>query len=118
MSEQQLLTTTVTSRTTDVPGRALTKVGPHHFVIDSAHGPGEEIGPIDVFLSGISSCAVHQVERFAPDLGMTLKGATATIEGFRSPQDTTKFTSVALHLELRGVTQAQAEELAGLFQQR
>src|SRR5947209_16201843 len=118
MTEPQLLSNTVISRTTDVPGRALNQVGPHHFVVDSAHGPGEEVTPIDVFLSGVSSCAVHQVERFAPDLGLKLEGASATIEGFRSPEDTTTFTNVVLHFELRGVTQKEAEELVGLFQRR
>lgn len=117
MSEQ-LLVNTVRSSTTHVPLRALNQVGTHHFVIDSAHGPNEEITPIDAFLSGISACAVHQVEMFAEQQGVRLDRAAATIEGFRSPGDTTFFQRVHLQVELFGPNQAQAEQLVETFKGR
>jgi uncharacterized OsmC-like protein len=117
MSEQ-FLTTSVQSKSTDVPGRTLNNSGVHHFIVDSAHGPGEEIGPIDVFLSAVSTCAVQHVERFAQEVGTTVRRAQATIEGFRLPEDTTRFHHAALHVEIDGPTQEEAEKLVGLFQQR
>jgi uncharacterized OsmC-like protein len=117
MSEQ-FLTATVRSKSTDVPGRTLNNSGVHHFIIDSAHGPGEEIGPIDVFLSAVSTCAVQHVERFAQEVGTTVLGARATIEGFRLPDDTTRFHHAHLRVEIDGPTQKEAERLVGLFRQR
>jgi uncharacterized OsmC-like protein len=115
---EQFLTTTVQSRSTDVPGRTLNNSGVHHYVIDSAHGPGEEVGPIDVFLSAVSTCAVQHVERFAPEVGTTVQRARATLEGFRLPEDTTRFHHAHLQVEIDGPTQEEAEKLVGLFRQR
>jgi uncharacterized OsmC-like protein len=114
----QLLTTTVQSKSTDVPGRTLNQAGVHHYVVDSAHGPGEEVGPIDVFLSAVSTCAVQHVERFAPEVGTTVHGARATIEGFRLEEDPTRFHHANLHVEIFGPSQEEAEKLVGLFKQR
>jgi uncharacterized OsmC-like protein len=114
----QFLRTTVRSKTTDVQGRTLNSVANHHYVVDSAHGPGEEIGPIDIFLSAVSTCCVQHVERFATEVGTTVQRAQATIEGFRLEDDTTRFHHVDLHVVIFGPTQEEAERLVGLFQQR
>lgn len=114
----QFLQTTVRSKSTDVPGRTLNGAANHHYVVDSAHGPGEEIGPIDIFLSAVSTCCVQHVERFAPEVGTTVRRAQATIDGFRLEDDTTRFHHVEIHVEIDGPTQEEAEQLVGLFQQR
>ncbi|HZT96030.1 MAG TPA: OsmC family protein [Chloroflexota bacterium] len=117
MNEKPLVNR-VRSTSTRVPLRALNQVRSHHFVIDSAHGPDEEITPIDAFLSGISSCAVHQMEMFAEQQGVKLEQAVATIEAFRRPEDPTFFDRVDLHLELFGPDQEQAEQLVEAFKGR
>jgi uncharacterized OsmC-like protein len=118
VSTPQVLKSTVQSTTTDVRGRSLNQVGTHHFVIDSAHGPDEEVTPPDVFLSGVSACAVHMVERFAPEAGVHLIRAQATIEGFRSSEDPTFFQHIDLHFEIHGPNQEQAEGLVDTFKRR
>ena len=49
----------VRSQSTGVRGRALNSTRMHHFVVDSQAGPGEALFPAEVFLAGVSACAVH-----------------------------------------------------------
>ena len=117
MSEQ-LLVNKVHSSSTHVPGRALNSVGVHHFVIDGSTAPKEEITPADAFLAGISSCAVHMIERFATEDGVELRRVEADIESVRRASDPSSFDYVNLRLELTGPSQAQAEVLVDRFKKR
>jgi uncharacterized OsmC-like protein len=93
-------------------------VGVHHFVIDNAAGPNEEITPADAFLAGISACSVLLVETFAQQAAVPLQRAEATIEGTRLAGNPSRFERINLRLELAGPTQAQAEELVEQFKNR
>jgi uncharacterized OsmC-like protein len=93
-------------------------VGVHHFVIDNAAGPNEEITPADAFLAGISACSVLLVETFAQQAAVPLQRTAATIEGTRLAGDPSRFERINLRLELVGPTQAQAEELVEQFKNR
>jgi uncharacterized OsmC-like protein len=121
MTDEELLLTSVHSRTSGVPGRSLNDARSHHFVIDgspSSGGLGEEITPGEAFLSGISACAVLLVERRAADTGVPLRVAEAWIYGARSPSDTSWYVRVDMRLRLEGPTREQAEELAADYRRR
>jgi uncharacterized OsmC-like protein len=108
----------VTSRSTGVRGRALNSARMHHFVVDSQAGPGEALFPAEVFLSGVSACAVHLVERFADEHGVPLQHADVEIEGLRLTTDPTRFQRVEMRFVLQGPSQEQAEELVQAYQGR
>ena len=58
-----VLTYKVRSYSTGTLGRAICNARTHHFVADD---PGkDEVGAGELFLSGISACAVNMVERLA-----------------------------------------------------
>ena len=113
MSEQ-LLTTSVRSRTTGVAGRSLNSARDHHFVIDGSPtggGPAEEITPGEAFLAGISGCGVLMIERRAAETGVPLALAEAWIESRRQPSDTATFAGIELRYRLVGPTREQADAL-------
>lgn len=119
MSEE-LLTSTVHSRTSGVPGRSLNDARSHHFVIDgspASGGPAEEITPGEAFLAGISACGVLMIERRAAETGVPLAAAEAWIESARRPSDTSSLLKVGLRFRLAGPTGQQAEALVGYYRQ-
>ena len=109
----------VRSYQTKVFGRCISAVGDHHFVVDHAvgqEGPGEQPGPVEYFLSGVSSCGVLMVEREAKNRGIPLQSLEVTIQAVR--RDPTghssgpmTFQSAAVDFEFEGPTEAQATEL-------
>ena len=120
MAETQIINH-VRSYASGTPGRSLNNVGVHHFVIDEPAyngGPGEEITPGDAFFSGISSCGVLLLERFAAESHIPLVTAEAVIEGVREPSDLSQFTRVGLFFKLVGPTQTQAEQLVERYKRR
>jgi uncharacterized OsmC-like protein len=109
----------VRSYQTKVFGRCISALGDHHFVVDHAvgqEGPGEQPGPVEYFLSGVSSCGVLMVEREAKNRGISLQSLEVTIQAVR--RDPTghsggpmTFQSAAVDFEFVGPTDAQATEL-------
>ncbi|GAC1320074.1 MAG: hypothetical protein NVSMB22_04060 [Chloroflexota bacterium] len=114
----QQIINSVQSSSTHVSGRALNSVGVHHFVIDGSAGPKEEITPADAFIAGISSCAVHLVERFAQDDGVPLQRVEVGVQAVREADDPSWFQSIALRVDVTGTTQSQAEQLVERFKRR
>lgn len=112
-----VVTTEVISTSTHVPGRSLNQAGKHHLVIDSP-SLGEEIGSVDAFLAGISSCGVNVVELGAKELGIPLQRTEAKIEGVRPKADPSRFARIDLTFTLHGVTSDQATALVARYQQR
>lgn len=111
----------VRSYSTGIAGRSLNQVGTHHWVIDEpayAGGPGEEITPADAFLAGVSACGVLLVESFARESGVPLRGVEVRIEAVRDVEDLSRFQGVGVRFELRGPSQAQAEELVERYKAR
>ncbi len=100
-------------------GRAISASGSHHFVVDHAagqEGPGEQPGPVEYFLSGVSSCGVLMTEREARNRDIPLDGLEVTISAVRRDSASQgggpmTFQSVAVEFELVGPTEAQAREL-------
>src|SRR6266699_1807437 len=91
----QLATASVTSRLSNLPGRAIVTARGHHFVVDSPPplgGPNEEINPIDLLLSALATCGTFVCEKAAQEMSVLL--------------------------DISGPTQAQAEALVAAFQTR
>lgn len=111
------LVSQVRSSSTGVPGRSLNNAGRHHFVIDSP-SIGEEIGSVDAFLAGISSCGVNVVEVAARELGLPLRRTEAEIDGVRRRDAPARFERIDLRFTLDGVSQDQAVDLVARYQER
>jgi uncharacterized OsmC-like protein len=88
-------------------------------VVDHAvgqEGPGEQPGPVEYFLSGVSSCGVLMLEREAKNRGIPLEWLEVAVEAVRrDPASHTggpmTFQRVSVHFDLVGPTEAQATEL-------
>lgn len=109
---------TVRSYSSGVVGRALNSARTNHFVLDSPNGPNEAVTNGEAFLSGVSSCGVTLIEMYAQQHGIPLKGMEVTIEGIRSLASPNSFQAIDLRFALRGVDQAQAEQLVETYKGR
>ncbi|MCC7104855.1 MAG: OsmC family protein [Chloroflexi bacterium] len=108
----------VRSYTSTVVMRTLNTARDQHWIVDSSHGPGEAPGPVEVFLSGISSCGVHQVELIAEEQNVPLRSAICAIESTRKLESTNTFHSITLRFELEGPSEEQARALVNGYQSR
>ncbi len=117
---------TVHGRSTDVFGRVMIDSGPHHFVVDGPvqNGcPGEEITPVEVFLSSVAACGVELVQVVAKAEEMPLRSVSVSIRGDYDREnpvrtDYTVFSTVDVDFTLTGVTEAQGELLVEAFKGR
>lgn len=113
----------VTARSTDVFGRVLCGVRDHHYIIDGPvqNGcPGQEVTPIEAFLSAVAACGVELIQAIARDRQVSLRGLAVRIHGTldRSKQaraDLTTLNSVALDFTLSGPNAEQAAALVDGF---
>jgi uncharacterized OsmC-like protein len=116
----------VAARSTDVFGRVLCSVRDHHFVIDGPvqNGcPGEEVTPVELFLSAVAACGVELVHVIARDQSVPVDRVQVTIHGMvdRSRQtrtDVTTLNAVRLDFRLSGAADAQAAALVEGFKRR
>jgi uncharacterized OsmC-like protein len=115
----------VTARSTDVFGRVLCGVRDHHYIIDGPvqNGcPGEEVTPVEAFLSAVAACGVELIQAIARDRQVSLRGLAVRIHGTldRSKQsraDLTTLNSVTLDFTLSGPDAKQAAALVDAFKQ-
>lgn len=116
----------VTARSTDVFGRVLCGVRDHHYIIDGPvqNGcPGQEVTPVEAFLSAVAACGVELIQAIARDRQVTVRGLAVSIHGTldRSKQartDLTTLNSVALDFRLSGPDAEQAAALVDAFKLR
>jgi len=110
-----------------IPGRALGRVRTNNFVVDDYafppyNGPGEEPGPAELFLSGVTACAVLMLERIARTEGLPLEHVRASMEASRDPDaqrpGPPTFDSARLSFAFRGLTSEQAGQLVETFKGR
>ena len=109
------------SSTFGVPGRCINEVRNHHFVMDEPAylgGPGEEIGPADSFLAGISGCGALLVQSTARKWGVPLEKVEVVIRGVRNRAEPSRFQRVNMRFELSGPTEEQARKLVEAYQER
>src|SRR5215813_6466227 len=108
----------VRSYSTGTPGRSLNSARHNHFVLDSPSGPNEALTNGEAFLSGISSCGVTLIEKYALEEKIPVKGMQVAIEGIRSNAEPNRFQSVNVSIEIWGVSQGQAEQLVEVWKDR
>jgi len=116
----------VSARSTDVFGRVLCGVRNHHFIVDGPvqNGcPGEEVTPVEVFLSAVAACGVELIHVIARDQNIPLRRVSVDIHGAvdRAKQartDVTTFNSVRLDFKIAGTDDGQAAALVEGFKRR
>jgi len=108
------------------PGRAIVQVRSNHLVTDDPatplyDGPGEAPGSLELFLSGVVSCAVLMLERIVRAEGRRLGPIRAEMEATRDTAsqaqppvlDTARLTFV-----FEGVSREEAGRLVETFKRR
>lgn len=99
----------VRSYSTGTLGRAICNARTHHFVADDAGG--EEVGAGELFLSGISACAVNMVERLAKEQHIPLQWMDVGVEAYRDPTktagDRSVYDAIRVHFEMWGSTKTR-----------
>jgi uncharacterized OsmC-like protein len=116
----------VSARSTDVFGRVLCSARNHHFAVDGPvqNGcPGEEITPVEVFLSAVAACGVELIHVIAREQQTPLERVQVRIQGGvdRAKQaraDMTTFNTVRLDFTLFGTDDAHAAALVEGFKRR
>jgi len=116
----------VRARSTDVFGRVLCNARDHHFIVDGPvqNGcPGEELTPVEVFLSAVAACGVELIHVIAKADNVPLDRVAVRVYGAvdRSRQkrtDVTTFNSVRIDFTLAGTSGAQAAALVEGFKRR
>jgi uncharacterized OsmC-like protein len=114
------------SYSSGTPGRTLMKVRGNHFVSDDPDhprygGPGEAPGAGELFLSGITSCAVLMLERIARKDELPLERVHVAMEASRdidSGRQPPTFDSARMTFTLWGLTDEQAGQLVETFKRR
>ena len=116
----------VAARSTDVFGRVMCSVRDHHFVIDGPvqNGcPGEEVTPVELFLSAVAACGVELVHVIARDQSVPVDRVQVRIHGMvdrarQTRTDVTTLNAVRLDFHLTGTDDAQAAALVEGFKRR
>lgn len=116
----------VQAASTDVFGRVRCNARHHSFFIDGPvqNGcPGEELTPPEAFLAGVAACGVELIQVLGRQQGHDGLAVRAQINGRidrTNPvrEDVTVFNSVALDLEISGVSSEIAFELAEQFKKK
>ena len=110
----------VRSYSTGTLGRAICNARTHHFVADDAGG--EEVGAGELFLSGISACAVNMVERLAKEQHIPLQWMDVGVEAYRDPMKThgerSVYDAIRVRFEMWGVNKDQADGLVDTWKRR
>src|SRR5215211_2924340 len=106
----------VGARSTDIFGRVACSVRNHHFIVDGPvqNGcPGEEITPVEVFLSAVAACGVELIHVIGHDQQVPVSRVSVAIHGTvdrakQARSDLTTLNSVSLDFTISGADNAQA----------
>src|SRR5207248_2097436 len=116
----------VSARSTDTFGRVLCSARDHHFIVDGPvqNGcPGEEVTPVELFLSSVAACGVELIHVIAKGENRPLDRVAVKIHGAvdRAKQaraDVTTFNSMRVEFTLWGTDAAGAAALTEGFKRR
>lgn len=116
----------VAAKSTDVFGRVLCNVRDHHFIIDGPvqNGcPGEEVTPVEVFLSAVAACGVELIHVIAKTENKPLERVSVKIHGWSdrtkpTRTDVSTLNGVTLDFTLWGTDGASAAALVEAFKRR
>ena len=100
----------VTGRSTDVFGRVLCGVRGHYFIIDGPvqnGAPGEEVTPVEAFLSAVAACGVELIHAIARKREIPLRTAAVSIHAIldrtnQARTDVRTLNSVAIAFTFAG----------------
>jgi uncharacterized OsmC-like protein len=110
----------VNTNSSGTQGRAICNARTHHFVADDSGG--EAIGAGELFLSGITACAVNMVERVAKNEDIDVAWMDVSAEAYRDPErqpsDITLFDDIRIHFQIWGVDEDQGQHLVQIWKQR
>ena len=122
---ERYITGQVRTYSSGTPWRVLCAARTNHFVADdvaSHGGPGEAVNAVELFLSGITACAVLMFERLARQGGIPLRRADVSMEGTIDTEAVREGPSVLdrarIRCELAGVSEAQARDLVETYKRR
>jgi uncharacterized OsmC-like protein len=121
-----LLTWQAETASSGIPGRAVARIRSNNFLVDDYAmapygGPGEEPGAAELFLSGITTCAVLMLERIAQTEGLPLEHVKASMEASRDTESRGQpptLDSARMSLTFTGLTREQAGHLVEQFKAR
>ncbi|HJS99927.1 MAG TPA: hypothetical protein VJ756_12620 [Terriglobales bacterium] len=117
---------TVSAASTETFGRVLCSARNHHVVVDGPEQngcPGEEITPVEVFLSAVAACGVELAQVIAKSEKLPLKKVAVEISSTQDRSrpvrpDVSLLNSVLVKFWLEGVSQQEGERLIGAFKGR
>ena len=122
-----LVTSKVISQLSGVPGRAIMSARGHHVIVDSPvplGGPNEEINPVDLLLSALSTCGTFVCETVAKELSIPLHTINTQVEGDFDPRGVCgdpvdpRIQTFRVNIQMEGPTNEQAQLLLEAFQTR
>ncbi|MFT5391683.1 MAG: putative OsmC-like protein [Gammaproteobacteria bacterium] len=103
-----------------VVGRAICNARQHYWVADDSGG--EAVGAGEMFLGGLSACAVNMVERIAKTEGKALSWMDVKSEAYRDMSkpagDLTLYDAVRITFDMWGVNDDDAKYLVKTWKQR
>ncbi|HYB43904.1 MAG TPA: hypothetical protein VEL75_19145 [Candidatus Methylomirabilis sp.] len=109
----------VRSSSSGTIGRAVSQARNARLVLDSSSRPQlDTLTNSEAFLAGVASCGVTLIEMHAKETAVPLAHMDVVIEGMRTAEEPNRFASVTMRFALRGVSQAQAEELVATYRNR
>ena len=101
-------------------GRAICNARTHHWVADD--GGGDAVGAGELFLSGITACAVNMVERIALTDEAPVDFMEVSAEAYRDPNatpgDISLYADVRIHFKIWGVDDDQGNYLVDTWKKR
>ncbi len=116
----------VSAQSTDTFGRVLCGARDHHFIVDGPvqNGcPGEEVTPVEVFLSAVAACGVELVQVIAKTENRALDRVAVKVHGWsdRAAQkrsDVTTLNGLSMDFTIWGADDANAAALVESFKRR
>ena len=103
-----------------IEGRAICNARANHWVSDD--GGGDAVYSGELFLSGISSCAVNMVERLARADNIELEWMEVSLESYRDATvdhgDLTLYDAIRIKFEMWGIEDEDAFDLVELWKKR
>ena len=103
-------------------GRAICNARTHHWVADD--GGGDAVYSGELFLSGITACAVNMVERIAVTDEAPVDFMEVSAAAYRDPNappapgDLTLYADVRIHFKIWGVDDDQGNYLVDTWKKR